>query len=261
MLALHSFKTLAPTFLSLALLCGCAIEGSGHIETIDPELQGDIQELKVHSGLHATITQGKKRSLRITGDDNLLEELVVRESQGTLEIGFPDSLSGYRPTQPIVVEASLPIATQFSSSGGGHLTLKDTFKGDDFSFDISGGGKLVAEDLRATSVFLDQSGGGSARLSDLDVETVLINSTGGGEVRLTGQTSELEAEVSGGGRLEALELQAKSVTLDLSGGSDAKVHATSSLRAHVSGGGSVTYRGKPKTIEKDLSGGSELKPE
>ncbi len=261
MLSLRHLKTIASASFSLVLLCGCAIEGSGHIETMDTKLDGDIRELKVQSGLHATVTQGKSPSLRIAGDDNLLEELVIRESKGTLEVGFPSGLGGYHPTQPIAVEASLPLASHFSSSGGGRLILKDTFKGDDFSLNVSGGGELVVEDLRGTSLSLDQAGGGSAQLSELDLETVLIDSAGGGEVRLSGQTSELEVEVSGGGRLEALDLRAKSVTLDLSGGSQAKVHATSSLRANVSGGGSVTYRGEPKTIEKDLSGGSQLEPE
>lgn len=61
--------------------------------------------------------------------------------------------------------------------------------------------------------------------------------------------------------LEALDLMAKAVSLDLSGGSDARVHATSSLDANASGGGTVTYRGEPKTIKKELSGGSQLESE
>lgn len=261
MFSLPSPQALVSTFLSLTLLSACAIEGSGHIETIEPKLDGDVRELSVHSGLRATVTQGDKPSLRITGDDNLLEELVTRESKGTLEIGLPDSLGGYRPSEPILVEASLPLATRFSSSGGGRLTLEGMFEGDDLALHGSGGGQLTVEGFTGTSLFLGQSGGGTARLAELELETLLIESAGGGEVRLSGQAGDLAVQLSGGGRLEALDLMAKAVSLDLSGGSDARVHATSSLDANVSGGGTVTYRGEPKTIKKELSGGSQLESE
>lgn len=248
--------------LTLPLLNACAIQGSGNLETIEPALEtGTITELEFNFGLEAVISQGEPAQVTITGDDNLLAEIVVRQTGETLFIGFPDSVGGYRPTRPIQVEAVLPEAQRFVSSGGGVILLDGPFDGDHFEFVLSGGGSLETHSIAGKSVLVEFSGGGDALLDGLDVDSVNIDSSGGGTAEIRGRTGALEADVSGGGSLDAIECEADAVSLELSGGSDASVHATEVLDVSASAGGTVVYRGDPETIEKDLSGGSELKKE
>lgn len=248
--------------LTVPMLGACGIQGSGNIETIEAPLgAGDIAELELNFGLEAVVSQGSPAQVNITGDDNLLAEIVVRQTGETLFIGFPDSVGGYRPTQPIRVEAVLPDAERFVSSGGGVISLDGPFDGDHFEFVLSGGGSLDADSVAGKSVLVDLSGGGDARLDAIDVDSVEIDSSGGGAAEIHGRAGALEANLSGGGTLDAIECEADAVSLDLSGGSDASVHATEFLDVSVSAGGTVVYRGDPETIEKDLSGGSELKKE
>lgn len=248
--------------LTAPLLNACAIQGSGNIETIQPPIEaGTITELELNFGLEAVVSQGTPAEVSITGDDNLLAEIVVRQSGETLFIGFPDSVGGYRPTQPIRIEAVLPDAERFVSSGGGVISLDGPFDGDHFEFVLSGGGSLDADSIVGKSVLVELSGGGDARLDTIDVDSVDIDSSGGGATEVRGRTGALEAHLSGGGTLDAIECEADAVSLELSGGSDASVHAIELLEVSASAGGTVVYRGDPETIEKDLSGGSELKKE
>jgi hypothetical protein len=259
----HNSLIVAGLFtLTVPMLSACAIEGSGSIETIEPPLEDrTIAELELNFGLEAVVSQGETAQVSITGDDNLLAELVVRQSGETLFIGFPDSVGGYHPTRPIRVEAVLPEAARFVSSGGGVISLDGPFDGDHFEFVLSGGGSLDAASITGKSVLVELSGGGDARLDDLDVDSVEIDSSGGGAAEVSGRAGALEANLSGGGTLDAIECEAAAVSLELSGGSDASVHATEFLDVSASAGGTVVYRGDPETIEKDLSGGSELEKE
>lgn len=248
--------------LTIPMQSACAIQGSGSIETIEPPLEaGTITELELNFGLEAVVSQGEPAQVNITGDDNLLAEIVVRQTGEKLFIGFPDSLGGYRPTRPIQVEAVLPEAERFVSSGGGALLLDGPFDGDHFEFVLSGGGSLETQSIAGKSVLVELSGGGDARLDAIDVDSVEIDSSGGGAAEIRGRAGALEADVSGGGTLDAIECEAEAVSLESSGGSVASVHATDLLDVSVSGGGTVVYRGDPETIEKELSGGSELKKE
>lgn len=252
--------------ISLFLLCltltSCdafAIKGSGTIGTLEPELQlEEVDELEIASGLTALVSRGKDANLRITGDDNLLAELVIREHSHRIYIGFPDSAGGYRPTQPIYIEVTLPKLESIVSSAGSDIALDPDFEGVALDLEISGGGTLEASALTAKSVALDVSGGGDVSLRNLHLDEITLDLSGGGDAELTGQADTLEAHLSGGGTLDAIECETRVASLELDGGADASVHATEVLDVEASGGGTIVYRGAPDTIKKHLSGDAEL---
>ena len=84
---------------------------------------------------------------------------------------------------------------------------------------------------------------------DLSVET-----SGVGSIKLNGRVDSFEAELSGVGSLEADALAADRVYTNLSGVGSAHVRAEKSLRANVSGVGSLSWKGAATDVSTNVSG-------
>ena len=84
---------------------------------------------------------------------------------------------------------------------------------------------------------------------DLSVET-----SGVGSIKLNGRVDSLKAELSGVGSLEADALAADRVDTSLSGVGSAHVRAEKSLRANVSGVGSLSWKGTATDVTTNVSG-------
>jgi Putative auto-transporter adhesin, head GIN domain len=265
----HSFLlaarlSLLPASLLFASGCdGFAIRGSGKIVTVEPELRGQasLKRLSVCCGFHVAVQLGEQADLQIRGDDNLLEEIMVRTEGDELSVGFPESLGGYRPTQPIEVEVTLTDLTHLSASGGSEIRLNGELAVERLAIEMSGGGYLTTEALRGRSLELDLSGGSLVDLGGLDLDSLGVDASGGAELTLGGEVGTLEASLSGGGKLRAFECEADAVSLSMSGGGNAEVNARDVLDVSASGGSYVFYRGEPETIAIDLSGGSSVEPQ
>lgn len=237
---------------------GCAIEGSGNIVTEEYEV-GPRTELDVCCGFEVVVTQGKERSLRVTGDDNIIERLVVREARDRLEVRLPESITGFLPSRPLLVEVTFDELRAIHGSGGVEIALGE-FDVDRLDIDLSGGGSVRVDALVAERFSLDLSGGGTADVRDLTARSFDFEGSGGSELQVRGSVSLLEAELSGGGFIDAFSCDADDVTLDLSGGARARVTAHETLDVEASGGSDVRYRGKPR-VRRELSGGSSVEPD
>lgn len=81
-----------------------------------------------------------------------------------------------------------------------------------------------------------------------------VHLSGAGRVRASGKVGPLTLHSEGAGNIDAYDLIAPEVDVHIEGAGKAKVHATESLKAHVEGAGTITYRGNPKNVEKDIEG-------
>lgn len=101
---------------------------------------------------------------------------------------------------------------------------------------------------------ISSSGASSFDVSNIKNEKLRIQNSGASNVNLSGQTVALELELSGASKADTEKLTAERVTINLSGAGKANVYASQELNADVSGAGSVTYMGDPKTVNRNVSG-------
>ena len=106
--------------------------------------------------------------------------------------------------------------------------------------ELSGSADVVADGLRADSLVLDVSGSGTLSAS--------------------GHGAKMTADVSGSGQVDAAGLPVEEANVDVAGSGRVSLTATSSLRARVSGSGSVRYGGSPSEVDKDVSGSGSIRP-
>jgi hypothetical protein len=101
---------------------------------------------------------------------------------------------------------------------------------------------------------ISSSGASNFQVSNIKNEKLRIQNSGATNVNLSGQTVALELELSGASKADTEKLIAERVTVNLSGAGKANVYASDELNADVSGAGSVTYSGDPKTVNRNVSG-------
>ncbi len=169
---------------------------------------------------------------------------------------------------------------------GGAYEL-DVIVGEDFSIELSGpademarveaslkGGALVlgtkrkvrgdTKSVKAVVTMpalkrLSVSGVADADISGVRASDFKLDLSGVGEVNIAGGCEKLVARVSGVGEVDAQSLQCKAVDVKVAGVGEARVYASESVSAEVSGMGGITVYGAPKIVNKRGGFFSEIK--
>lgn len=103
------------------------------------------------------------------------------------------------------------------------------------------------------------TGGNSFKASQLSGSELKLESTGASDITVDGSVTKLDAHLIGASKLNAKSLQTQTATLSLVGASHADVAVTDSLKVSVTGAGSLTYSGNPKSVEKNITGAGSIR--
>lgn len=113
--------------------------------------------------------------------------------------------------------------------------------------------KLRNSDHPAIKVYLEMT-----KVEDIDL-------SGASSISFEGEfsTSELEIELSGASRLNALMVKGESLSADCSGASNAVVEGVFSddVEIDISGASELTFNGRAKSLEGDISGAAQFEGE
>jgi hypothetical protein len=113
---------------------------------------------------------------------------------------------------------------------------------------------VTMKSLEAVSL----SGSGSVTSSILNGDTIKLDMFGSGDINLSGTVKSAIITLGGSGTITCNQLKASSVKVDMSGSGNARVYASSSLEAVVSGSGSIRYSGNPAQISKNVTGSGSI---
>lgn len=93
---------------------------------------------------------------------------------------------------------------------------------------------------------------------DLDADKIRIQVEEGTTAKLSGSTGLLFANISGNGKLHAFDLHGDKVRVSIFGESLAEVHVLRELHVIADGSCKVYYKGDPRSIKSEKSGGAEV---
>lgn len=85
-----------------------------------------------------------------------------------------------------------------------------------------------------------------------------ISSAGATTIDIDGSATSLAVNLTGASQLHAAGLQTKSAKVTLVGASSGDVSVTDALDATVTGAGSLTYSGEPKSVERQVTGAGSI---
>lgn len=242
MFALVSNKSRYQPVLALVILVslslfmqGCiglrTVRGSGEMASEQREVS-DFKAVAFSGVGTILIELGEDESLRVEGEDNLLQYVETEVSDDTLHIGIRDGVN-ILPTQSMFFYLTVQEIDELALSGLGNVDAPDLEVGR-FSVDISGGGDINLAGLEADELDVSISGLGDLHIDD-------------------GAVTEQTISISGGGNYNARYMASDVANLDISGLGSATVWAMEQLDVEISGGGSVRYVGDP-TVNEDVSG-------
>jgi hypothetical protein len=110
--------------------------------------------------------------------------------------------------------------------------------------------EIVVRELKS----MDIHGAAEVEIEGYHGDTFNFDVSGAAELEMDGEVDNLEIHVSGAGEIDTRELKAKSVEISVSGAGEAKVFASESFEARVSGVGSIDYWGEPEHQKTKVSG-------
>lgn len=243
---------------ALFLLGACDMElaselkGSGAKKT-ERRNTGAFTRVDLEGAAEVAIVVGKARSVKVSGDDNLLSNLRTEVEGDTLVISTRHS---YRSRIGMLVEIGVPALNGVDLTGSGKIRIRE-LEGDFFTATLSGSGYL---DLAGVTgeIDLELQGSGRARLDRFRATQTRLSISGSGEITASGQTDSLEVEIPGSGNASLDELSASNVTAAIDGSGAVSLVATGTLDASISGSGSITYAGNPRDVSKNVSGSGAI---
>jgi hypothetical protein len=128
-----------------------------------------------------------------------------------------------------------------------------TVRGDDNKYTSTKGDPRVVITMPALRAFAVE-GAGEVKLNQVRGERLDVTYRGAGSMDINGEVKTFRMTAEGVGAVDAKALVANDVDVRFRGIGDVSVYAKNRLDAVVQGMGSLTYYGKPRTVNKTASG-------
>lgn len=213
---------------------GQTIEGSG-APAARTESAAGVRRVELGAPGTLVVEVGRAGDLRIEGDDNLVNRLVVEREGDRLRIHTPRNVN-FNPEVPLRYHVGVASLEEVSVAGSGRIEV-DGVEADDFAVDIAGSGDVVVSGIRASSVEVDIAGSGNATVG--------------------GQADAVSVDIAGSGNADAGRLATRSATVGIAGSGDVTLRVSDRLDVDIVGSGDVRYYGNPQ-ISRDVAGSGDI---
>jgi hypothetical protein len=104
------------------------------------------------------------------------------------------------------------------------------------------------------------SGASEVKIADANSGDLKLASTGADSIEAAGKAKSVTISTTGAGNVDTSKLTTEKAKVEISGAANVDVYASEQLDVTVSGVGSVTYRGNPKVVNKNVSGVGSVNP-
>lgn len=197
----------------------------------------NFDQLEMGNAFHINVVQGATFKVKAVGDSRDIDDLLVEERNGTLEVSFRNNWRLRRYQMDIDIE--MPALKGVDFSGASISNIKGFDNTSDLKINLSGASK---------SFFLT------------NVKTYDIDLSGASTLEIEGKSQKIYAEMSGASTFNAFSTATDEASLNLSGASSGRVNVSQQLKVRASGASKVRYRGNAK-VDSDLSGSSNVEKE
>jgi len=178
--------------------------------------------------------------IEVSGDKNFIKNLELEVTDEVLKVDIKEDIKADLDDLKLKLKIKMNVIKYLEVSGAASMKTTQQIKCDNLELNLSGVGEMNI-DCNANEVVSDVSGTGK-----LEVKGIANRHT---------------SQISGVGGIDAFNLITKSTDVKVSGTGGAEVSASDSLRASVSGIGSVKYKGGAKIVSTDISGMGDIEAE
>jgi hypothetical protein len=186
---------------------------------------GAFQRIEVSGPYEVHVATGQAPSVHATGNQQIIERMVVEVEDGTLKI-HPQKRNGFRMGWSHDGNAKVMVTAQAldgaAIAGSGGIAI-DRVTGDSFDGSVAGSGDL--------------------KVANLDVQRLNMEIGGSGSIEAAGRAREAKYDIGGSGDIRAGKLAAQTAALSIAGSGNIAGHATDTAKVSIAGSGNVTMTG------------------
>ncbi len=224
-------------FVLMMFIASCTkIKGEGPIVTENRNLNGFSSVSNTISG---TLNYKQENIFRveIQAQQNILDVIRAEVINNELVIKFKNGVN-VKKHEPIVVNVSSPTIKGLRVSGSGDLLVQTPLTSDNLSLTVSGSGNITVSDAEADELNATISGSGNITMT-------------------TGYADQGRLTISGSGSISMQAVEMREAVTRTSGSGQTRLTATERLEVHISGSGSVYYKGSP-VVNSSISGSGNV---
>jgi hypothetical protein len=107
---------------------------------------------------------------------------------------------------------------------------------------------------------VDIAGSCAMKVTGVNESAFVVDISGSGKLEVAGRARSLGVDISGSGRVEAGALEAREAEIDISGSGAIDANVSDTLKSAISGSGRITYRGRPRNVQSDITGSGKVTP-
>ena len=234
-------KTTKLLFTLVFCIIACiGMAANGNSDKTETRQVSNFNGIKVSTGIDLYITMGTVEEVKITADDEIIDDLITEVKDGTLRIYMKQKTnwfnwnSGNQTRKAYVTVKELQ---EIEASSGSDVKSENTLNGENLKVSASSGSDVTL-DIHYKNFSLDTSSGSDAKIS--------------------GKTKNLEVSASSGSDIKAQDLESTICKASASSGSDITVSVTEELQASASSGSDVNYYGNPPSKDINESSGGDV---
>jgi len=228
---------LGTVLISLLLSsCGESITIGKDQTLVDNRSVGDFDKIIIAVPMDAEIhiDPNAKSTIEISGDKSILPNIKTQVLNGTMSINKTNGIDLFSD-KDITAQITVPSLSSIEIQGTSDVTISGNVKTDKLNLKIAGAGNINVDEVNANVISASISGAGD----------IIIKK---------GVSSNSDYTISGAGNINCMQVVSKNVSAHIRGAGEIQVNATEKLDASVNGGGSILYKGKPKSIISKTSG-------
>jgi hypothetical protein len=216
----------------------------------------NFNSISSSGGFNVYVKIDGTESLKITGDEDIINDIETTVSNGKLKIGTKDKISWRLfNNKKVDIYITAKSLSGLTSSGSGNIKLDGNLTGN-AEIRASGSGSITAA-VNASELQIALSGSGNVS-SSINTKELTASVSGSGGMNLSGNVTNANIKVSGSGNLRAKDLKADVVSASVSGSGNINITAEKTLTAQTSGSGRITYSGNATTVDIRKSGSGRI---
>ena len=227
---------------------GPIVKGSKNYITKKENLE-NFNDISISGSANIIYQQDSCSHIEVYGSDNIVELLEITVNGETLNIKFKKNVN-IIDRGKLEIKVFSPDLNRLTLNGsGGILFANGIHTKGDLKVTINGSGNLDGSTFDTNHLAIAIHGSGNVRLKKIDSSTCSASISGSGNITLDGMASAAKYNISGSGNIKAADLEATDVYAGISGSGNISCFVNGKLGGHVSGSGSVAYKGNPQTID------------
>jgi hypothetical protein len=189
---------------------------------------GQFQRIEVSGPYQVSVATGQAPSVNATGNQKMIERMVVEIEDGTLKI-HPQEKHG--------------LGLMWSNNGNAKVTVTaQALEG----AAIAGSGALAIDRIAGDSFDGSVAGSGDLRLANVDVQKLKMAIGGSGSIQAAGRTGDANYSIGGSGDIRAAKVAAQTAKVSIGGSGNIAGNASETAKVSIAGSGNVTMTGGAK---------------